>query len=439
MGALVASFQGGSKARPQLDGVGRFRHLTRRSSKVRRRMRIMLAAGCALLFLACSPSESRGQANSPVEQPPPHGAFAPAFAEQTRAPEQRSGVEVAIEPVASGLDHPWAIAFLSDGRMLVTERAGRLRVVTAEGEVSAPIAGLPNVDARGQGGLLDVAAGPTFSTDRMIYWSFSETRGVLGNGTSVARGRLSEDASRVETVEVIFRQLPSWRSRGHFGSRLVFDREGRLFVTLGDRQGDISRRLVQDNDNHIGKVVRINVDGSVPQDNPFVGVRGVRPEIWSIGHRNVQGAALHPETGALWTVEHGARGGDELNAPRAGLNYGWPIISYGTEYGGDPIGEGIAVREGLEQPIYYWDPVIAPGGMTFYTGELFPWRGDVLIAGLATRALVRLELNGERVVGEERFELGIGRIRDVVEAPDGALWVVTDEDNGGLYRLTPRR
>ncbi len=401
-------------------------------------MRLILATAAALVFLACTPSDSKGQAGAPVEQGPPHGDFAPAFAEQTRAPERHSGLEIAAQQIASGLDHPWAIAFLPDSRMLVTERAGRLRLVTAEGGVSPPLAGLPEVDARGQGGLLDVAVSPTFANDRMLYVSFSERRGVLGNGTSVARGRLSEDGATVERVEVIFRQLPSWRSTGHFGSRLVFDRDGKLFVTLGDRQGDLSRRLVQDTDTHIGKVVRINPDGSVPEDNPFIGRRDVQPEIWSIGHRNVQGAALHPETGALWTVEHGARGGDELNALRAGSNYGWPIISYGTEYGGDPIGEGIAVREGLEQPIYYWDPVIAPGGMLFYDGELFPWPGDILVSGLRTRALVRLELNGERVVGEERFELGVGRVRDVAEAPDGALWIVTDEDDGGLYRLTPR-
>jgi glucose/arabinose dehydrogenase len=402
-------------------------------------MRLVLATAAALVFLACTPSDSQGQAGAPVEQGPPHGGFAPAFAEQTRAPERRSEMEIATRRLASDLEHPWAVALLPDGRMLVTERVGRLRLVTAEGAVSPPILGLPDVDARGQGGLLDVTVGPTYNSDRLVYWSYSEDRGVLGNGTSVARGRLSEDGARIEAVEVIFRQHPSWRSTGHFGSRLVFDRAGRLFVTLGDRQGDISRRLVQDADTHIGKVVRINPDGSVPEDNPFIGRRDARPEIWSIGHRNIQGAAIHPETGALWTVEHGARGGDELNAPRAGLNYGWPIISYGTEYGGDPIGEGIAVREGMEQPIYYWDPVIAPGGMTFYTGALFPWRGDILIAGLRTRALVRLELDGERVIGEERFELGVGRIRDVVEASDGALLIVTDENNGGLYRLTPRR
>lgn len=402
-------------------------------------MRTIVAATAALVFLACSPGDGRGQVGAPVEQGPPHGAFMPAFPEQTRAPEQRSGLEIAVQRIASGLEHPWAVAFMPDGRMLVTERAGRLRLVTAGGEVSPPIAGLPEIAARGQGGLLDVAIGPTFASDRLIYWTYAEPREGDESGTSVARGRLSEDGARLDSVEVIFRQTPSYRSNGHFGSRLVFDGEGRLFVALGDRQRDSARPLAQDNATHIGKVVRIDPDGSAPADNPFVGARNARAENWSLGHRNIQGAALHPQTGLLWTIEHGTQGGDELNIVRPGLNYGWPIIAYGTEYNGGPIGEGIAVREGLEQPIYYWDPVIAPGGMLFYGGELFPWRGDILIAGLRARALVRLQLNGERVVAEERFELGVGRMRDVAEAPDGALWIVTDEDNGGLYRLTPRR
>jgi glucose/arabinose dehydrogenase len=294
------------------------------------------------------------------------------------------------------------------------------------------------VDARNQGGLLDVTVGPGFAADRLIYWSYAEPRGDGANGTSVARGRLSEDAARVENVEVIFRQTPPWRSTGHFGSRLVFDRQGRLFVTLGDRQRDEPRELAQDLGGLLGKVVRINADGSVPTDNPFVGRQGARPEIWSYGHRNIQGADLHPDTGALWTIEHGPQGGDEINIPQPGLNYGWPVISYGEEYDGRPVNAGIAVREGMEQPIYYWDPVIAPGDMDFYRGALFPWRGDLVVAGLGAEVLVRLEVDGERVVGEERFALRIGRIRDVEEGEDGALWIVTDEDDGGLYRLTPR-
>lgn len=395
-----------------------------------------------LVFAACSSGESNGQApvsaSAPVEQGAANASFSPAFAGQTRAPAVRSDVEIAVTEIADGLSHPWAVEPLPDGRLLVTERAGRLRVIAQDGTVSAPVAGLPAIDARGQGGLLDVALSPDFARDRLIYWSYSEAR-APGNGTSVARGRLSDDARRVENVQVIFRQQPAWASIGHFGSRLVFDREGCLYVTLGDRQGDDSRELAQDNSTLIGKIVRINADGAVPADNPFVGREGVRAEIWSNGHRNVQGAALNPQTGALWAVEHGPRGGDELNIVQAGRNYGWPIISYGLEYSRRPVTGGIAAQDGLEQPIYYWDPIIAPGGMHFYSGTLFPWQGDLLIAGLRTTTLVRLELDGDRVVGEERLLTDqVGRIRDVAEDADGALWIVTDEDNGRLLRLTPR-
>lgn len=400
-------------------------------------MRSMFIAAAAL-FAACS-SESSGQAGAPVQQGAPNTNLQPAFAQQTRAPEVRSGVEINVEEIARGLVEPWAIAFLPDGRMLVTERPGRLRIVTRSGEVSEPVAGLPEVDARGQGGLLDVIPSPDFAQSRLIYWTFSEPRGEGANGTSVARARLSEDSQRVENVQVIFHQQPGWAPRGHFGSRIVFDREGRLFVVLGDRQGADSRGLAQDISTHIGKIVHINPDGSAPADNPFVGQAGARPEVWSYGHRNIQGADLHPETGELWAIEHGPQGGDEINIARAGRNYGWPIITYGEEYSGQPVGEGISQREGMEQPLYYWDPVIAPGDMDFYRGALFPWRGDLLIGGLLTQSLIRLELAGEGVIGEERFALGIGRIRDVAESEDGALWVVTDEDNGGIYRLTPRR
>ena len=270
----------------------------------------------------------------------------------------------------------------------------------------------------------------------MIYWSYAEPRDD-GRGTSVARGRLNDNATRVENVQVIVRQMPSRDSGGHYGSRLVFDREGHLYVTLGERQRPESRALAQDLSTTLGKVVRINADGSVPTHNPFVGRANVRPEIWSYGHRNVQGADLNPETGALWTIEHGPRGGDELNIPRAGLNYGWPIIGYGIDYDGSAQHE-TSQREGMEQPVYYWDPVIAPGDMDFYRGSLFPWRGDILIAGLNSQALVRLDIDGEHVTGEERFALGVGRIRDIAESEDGALWIITDEDNGRILRLTPR-
>lgn len=397
----------------------------------------------ALLFAACSGGQSDGQtraAGAPVEQGDANTDYQPAFAGQTRAPEQPGNVVITSEVIASGLDHPWAIAFLPDDRLLVTERAGRLRVITRDGVVSAPVAGVPEVDARGQGGLLDVVVGPSFATDRLIYWTYAEPRGDGANSTSVARGRLSEDASRLENVQRIFQQNPAWTSRGHFGSRLVFDREGNhLFVTLGDRQQSAPRELAQDLSVHIGKVVRINLDGAAPADNPFVGQANARAEIWSYGHRNVQGADLHPETGELWTIEHGPRGGDELNLTRAGRNYGWPVISYGIEYRGGAINAGITSQEGMDQPNYYWDPVIAPGDMDFYRGELFPWRGDLLIAGLTTQSIVRLELDGVRVVGEERFALNLGRVRDIAESEDGALWIVTDEADGRLLRLTPQR
>lgn len=398
-------------------------------------MRFAVAA--VLLFAACS-SQSAGQPGAPAQQGAPNTDFLPAFEEQTRAPEANSGVDIAVEEIARGLVDPWAIVFLPDGRMLVTERPGRLRIVTREGGISVPIAGVPDVDARNQGGLLDVVLAPDFAQSRILYFTFAEPRGGGENGTSVARARLSDNERQLENLQVIFRQQPGWASNGHFGSRIVFDREGRLLIALGDRQRAEVRGLAQDLSTHVGKVVRIVADGSASSGNPFAGRSDARPEIWSYGHRNIQGADLHPETGELWLIEHGPQGGDEINIARAGRNYGWPIISYGEEYSGEPIGEGIAQRDGMEQPVYYWDPVIAPGDMDFYRGELFPWRGNILIAGLRIESLVRLELDGERVTGEERFALGVGRVRDIAESADGALWIVTDEEDGGVYRLTPQ-
>ncbi|MDO1559175.1 PQQ-dependent sugar dehydrogenase [Brevundimonas sp. 2R-24] len=397
----------------------------------------------AFLLMACNIGNAQDQAppaaGQPVEQGPPEApGQQPAFPGQTRAPAVSSDVQLESRTIASGLAHPWALAQLPDGRWLVTERPGRLRVVGADGALSAPVRGLPEIMARGQGGLLDIALSPDFESDRTLYWSYAEPR-EGGNGTAVARGRLSEDLSRVEDVQVIFRALPSYSNAMHYGSRLVFDREGRLYVTLGERSDMATRSQAQDLDSHFGKIVRINADGSVPTDNPFVNREGARPEVWSLGHRNVQGAALHPETGELWAIEHGARGGDEVNVVRAGRNYGWPVIAYGIEYRGGAIGEGRTAAEGLEQPAYYFDPVIAPGGAAFYTGDLAPaWRGDLFISGLRTRALVRLVLEGERVVGEERLDVSGGqRVRDVQVGRDGALYIVTDEDDGRLIRVAP--
>ncbi len=346
---------------------------------------------------------------------------------------------IQVTTIANGLEHPWAIEFLPDGGGLVTERPGRLRHLSAEGELSEPIAGVPEVDARDQGGLLDVALDPDFADNRLVYLSFSEPGEGGANSTAVARGTLSEDLSALADVEVIFSQIPKEASTKHFGSRLVFDGNGHLFVTLGERSEEQFRGQAQDLDSHLGKVVRINPDGSVPQDNPFVGQDGALPEIWSYGHRNIQAAAINPESGVLWEIEHGPMGGDELNIPEAGKNYGWPIVSFGVNYDGTPVGSGEADAEGFEDPIYQWTPVIAPSGMTFYTGDLFPqWQGNLFVGGLASTTLVRLELEGDSVAHEERLIEAAGlRIRDVKQGPDGALYVVTDEGNGEVLRIAP--
>ncbi|MCO5091156.1 PQQ-dependent sugar dehydrogenase [Bosea sp. (in: a-proteobacteria)] len=358
------------------------------------------------------------------------GAALPAAA-QKRFPS--SAGALAVETVASGLTHPWGLAFLPDGRMLVSERPGRLRIVGADGALSRPIAGVPAVVARGQGGLLGLALDPAFAQNRLVYFSFSEPR-QGGNGTSVARGRLDEEGTALSGVETIFRQMPAVDSNMHFGSRLVFDRTGALFVTLGDRFSQ--RAEAQNPANHIGKVVRIRPDGTLPADNPRK--QGWAPEVWSIGHRNVQGAALHPESGQLWTAEHAARGGDEINTPRAGLNYGWPVITYGVDYSGAKIGEGTA-KPGMEQPLFYWDPSIAPSGAAFYTGPAWPaWKNSLFVGALAGKMLVRLSTEGGKVTGEERLLTDLGlRIRDVVQGPDGFLYLVSDEDDGKILRVRP--
>lgn len=357
---------------------------------------------------------------------------ADSLAIKSPTPDPTAGV-VTVQTVATGLVHPWAIEFMPDGRMLVTERPGRLRIVSADGSLSAPLSGVPTVHAQGQGGLLDVALDPDFANTRLVYLSYSEP-GEGGVGTAAARGRLT-DAGLVD-VQVIYRQRPKLEGNGHFGSRLVFTRDGKLFITQGDRQS--YRERAQDLSQGMGKIVRVNPDGSVPPDNPFVGQSNAQPEIWSYGHRNLQGATLHPETGALWTVEHGARGGDELNHPEPGRNYGWPVITYGRDYSGLPIGEGTA-REGMEQPVYFWDPVIAPSGMTFYTGTRYAgWQGSLLIGSLNPGGLVRLTLRDGRVTSEERYLREIGeRIRDVTQGPDGYLYVVTDNPNGRVLRVVP--
>ncbi|WP_119389023.1 PQQ-dependent sugar dehydrogenase [Taklimakanibacter lacteus] len=348
--------------------------------------------------------------------------------------------KIAVDTIADGLPHPWAIDFLPDGRMIVTERGGRMRIVTQAGSIGEAIQGVPKVDAGGQGGLLDVAVHPNFTENRLIYWSFSEA-GQGGNSTAVARGRLGEDATTLNEVRVIFSQKPKLRSNMHFGSRLVFDGSGHLFVTLGERSAAKFRVQAQQLDSHLGKVVRLMEDGTVPGDNPFVNKPDALPEIWSYGHRNPQAAAINPATGELWEIEHGPRGGDEINIPQAGKNYGWPVISYGVNYNGTPVGSGRSEMPGMEQPIYQWTPVIAPSGMAFYTGALFPqWKNNLFVGGLRAEALVRLELDGNKVIHEERLlrELGL-RIRDVAQSADGSLYVITDEDDGMILKLSPAK
>jgi aldose sugar dehydrogenase len=357
---------------------------------------------------------------------------AQSLADRSPTPPPTTGV-VTVETVATGLEQPWGLAFLPDGRVLVTERPGRLRLVTLDGTLSPPLGGVPAVYARGQGGLLDVALDPNFADNQLVYIAYAEP-GPGGAGTSVARGRLAED--RLEDVQVIYRQRPKVEGGGHFGARLVFARDGALFITQGDRQG--YRDRAQDLTMGMGKIVRINPDGSIPFDNPFVDHPTAQQEIWSYGHRNVQGAALDPATGQLWTVEHGARGGDELNHPEPGLNYGWPVITYGRDYTGFKIGTGTS-RDGMEQPVYYWDPVIAPSGMTFYTGNRYAgWTGGVLIGSLSPGGLVRLMLSNGRVVGEERHLAELReRIRAVVQGPDGFVYLLTDNAAGRLLRVVP--
>ncbi|MDP5151377.1 PQQ-dependent sugar dehydrogenase [Rheinheimera baltica] len=337
---------------------------------------------------------------------------------------------VQIETMATGLNHPWGMTFLPNGSILVTERNGTLQHISADGKTRQAINGLPQIDARGQGGLLDVIIAADFSTSKTLYFSFSEP-GTGGNSTAVARAKLIDDT--LTDVSIIFSQQPKYDSRHHFGSRLVMDNNGKLFITTGDRGSE--RTQAQKLDNHIGKVIHINTDGTPSTDNPYVSQANAKKEIWSYGHRNIQGAALHPQTGQLWTHEHGPQGGDEINIALPGKNYGWPLITYGEEYGGGAIGK--TAQEGLEQPLHYWVPSIAPSGMIFYNAELFPeWQNNLFVGSLKFGQLVRLELTGDKVSHEERIMIG-QRVRDVEQGPDGAVYLLTDSSDGQLLRIMP--
>lgn len=364
---------------------------------------------------------------------------APALSQERVVKSQKESFRV--ETVATGLENPWAIAFLPDGRALVTERPGRLRIVGKDGKLSPPVTGLPKIAAVGQGGLLDVAIAPDFTQSRTIYFTLAEPRGPNGavnpNSTSAASARFVEEKgeARLEDVKIIFRQEPAYAGGLHFGSRIAIARDGTLFITTGERN---LKTPAQDLKQDLGKVIHLNADGSIPQDNPFVGRKDARPEIWSYGHRNIQGAAIHPVTGKLWIDEHGPKGGDEINIPAKGKNYGWPVIGFGVDYSGAKIHESTH-KAGMEQPIYHWEPSIAPSGMAFYTADAFPaWRGNLFIGALALTHLTRLELDGEKVVKEERLLGNLGlRIRDVRQGPDGLLYLLTDARDGKLLRLAP--
>ncbi len=405
------------------------------------------------------PGRIQNQASSecrPIETRAPNAEEQkPTFPEQTRACEVKSKTAIEVEVITDGLKRPWAVEPLPNGGFLITEKGGQMRVVSAGGKIGEPLkgvlaveqgglteasklGGLPPITARGQGGLLDVALSPDFDNDRTIFWSFSEER-EDGSGTSVARGKLSEDRTKIEDVKIIFQALPSYGNGLHFGSRIAFDNDGKLYVTTGDRFDRPNREKVQTLDNHYGKVMRINADGSIPEDNPFVNQEGAKPEIWSLGHRNLQ-SAVFDESGQLWTVEHGARGGDELNLIEKGKNYGWSVVTFGQEYSGSAIPNSQTTREGYVDPVYYWDPVIAPSGMEVYTGSAIPeWKGNIFVGGLASQRLVRLIIKDNRVVGEEHILKGRGRIRDVKQGNDGFLYVVTDAGNGELLRISPKK
>lgn len=366
-----------------------------------------------------------------VDQGPPNADFTPAFSEQVRAPALPA-TDVAVSVFVDDLENPWGIAPLGNGQFLVTERPGRLRLINADGSFNAPLQGLPEIGVQGQGGLLDVAASPRFAQDRTIFWTYSKS--VHGGlVTAAARGILGADGRVSDAVDIFVQDNPARNGR-HFGSRIIPMSDGTVWITTGDRGAGDGGTLVQNVETTHGKVIRVNTDGSAPSDNPFVGRQG-NDLVWSLGHRNMQGAAIGP--GGLWTIEHGPRGGDELNQPQAGRNYGWPLISYGINYRGSDVGDGVASAAGFEEPVYYWDPVIAPGGMMFYDGSYADWQGDLLIASLNPGALVRLKIQNGRVIGEERLLTDVGRVRDVEVLDDGSVLVLIDSGRGQVLRVTP--
>lgn len=406
----------------------------------------MFILGIGLLVCACN-TPTTSQNSTPdktdsaelpaVETRKANTDYKPAFAGQTRIAGVKTTIPFEGVVLSSGLKNPWGITSLPDGRLLITEKGGVMRIATTSGNLSAPITGLPAVNSSGQGGLLGLTLDPSFAENRMVYWTFSEAISG-GNLTSVAKGKLSADDSRMENAMVIYRATPAYKGNMHYGSRILFDKNGNLIFSTGERSDLVTRPQAQDLNSALGKIIRITTDGKPAAGNPFLNNPKARPEIYSYGHRNVQGLAMHPETGDLWENEFGPRGGDELNLIQPGKNYGWPTITYGIEYGGDKIGGPLTQKEGMEQPVYYWDPVLSPSGMTFYSGDGIPeWKNNLFIAGLSSNHIARLVINNNKVVGEERLLSGERqRFRDITQGKDGALYAVTDE--GRLYRIAKK-
>ncbi len=381
-----------------------------------------------------NPIEQVSDKLPPVETEKPNSSYTPAFEGQTRIDGAKTVTPIEVSIIADNLNKPWGITPLPDGRLLITEKRGALRIADTKGGVSAPIYGFPEVDDRSQGGLLDVVPSPDFEVSRMLYFTIAE-KTSQGSLTAAAKGKLSDDESTIEDFEIIFRAIPYFDNSMHFGSRIVFDKEGNLFVSTGERSDLATRPKAQLLDNGYGKVVHITTDGKPVSGNPFINLEGALPEIYSYGHRNPQGLAIHPITHELWLSEMGPRGGDELNLIKPGKNYGWATITYGMEYNGNKVGDGITKKEGMEQPIYYWDPVLSPSGMTFYASDAIPeWQNNLFIGGLNTKHIARIIIKDNKVVGEERLLSDENqRIRDITDHVDGSLYAITDE--GRLYKI----
>lgn len=402
-----------------------------------------VASSAVFLMASCSnsPAGNRQEASlqdtlkhPPVETQAANTDYLPAFEGQTRIDGVVTSTPYSVEKLSEGLNRPWGITSLPDGRLLITEKGGDLRIATTDGQLSEAITGLPKVNDAKQGGLLGIVVDPDFSSNRMIYWTFSENT-PEGNLTAVAKGRLSEDEKTVENSQVIYRATPAYSGELHYGSRILFDKEGNLIFSTGERSDLVTRPQAQDLNSSLGKIIRITTDGKPAAGNPFEGQADARPEIYSYGHRNVQGLAWHPVTGDLWETEFGPRGGDEVNLIKPGKNYGWPTITYGIEYSGDKIGDSIQQKEGMEQPVYYYDPSISPSGITFYTGKAIPeWENNLFIAALSGTHIARLVIEDNKVTGEERLLVDQAqRFRDVTQGKDGSLYAVTDQ--GFLFKI----